>query len=657
MEWRYLVSDPMMRAEIPLPKPSVHPGHPFKNQRNHDLLMDYLRSRLKQGVAVRDNKLARLASVDKMVAGWMRLNKEDRARKIKEERTGYPQAVQMNLPLTFVHLDDMMTYFAQTFAPNRGMFYSVGKPDEQDAGSQIVTIMNNHAIYAGYFRQVLLAIFACLKHNEGGFYCNWSKDIGPKLAKGPQDQTVLNMETIWNGNRVTALDTYNTFYDPICHPTELYCKGEWAARAWPVSHYMLQKMASEGLYYNCETAIETEEGLGNCTYYRNPPSEANMDANESGAVNNWVAILSMAPAYAMSNGFELVEVSIRLNPYQLNLVPRTAANKATRNRFELWRITILNDKYIIDATYMNNIHGYLPYFIGMINDDLMSTSQKSVAEILAPLQNFASFLLNTHVAATRKNIWGLTVYDSTVVDLSTLPAGETSARVPAKPSAAGKKISDAIYEHQGTLDTKQTMSDLEAVFGIISQFFPTQSLPSQIASIDRAVDSQVAAVQQGANRRMQKGAKLLDDSLFRPLRFCMYYNIIQYQEDGVAVTDFYGKPQVIDLSKLRETDLPFIIGQGLKAIDKQMVASQLQNIIFAIIQNQTAAQQIDVLGIIDYWTSMIDIDIDMEKFRIQPPAGVGPDGQPLPAGGAVTPLTNPLAMTAPLVKPGVDSVQ
>jgi hypothetical protein len=34
--------------------------------------------------------------------------------------------------------------------------------------------------------------------------------------------------------------------------------------------------------------------------------------------------------------------------------------KAARNRYEVWRITILNDERIIGADYMNNIHGYLP---------------------------------------------------------------------------------------------------------------------------------------------------------------------------------------------------------------------------------------------------------------------------------------------------------
>jgi hypothetical protein len=71
----------------------------------------------------------------------------------------------------------------------------------------------------------------------------------------------------------------------------------------------------------------------------------------------------------------------------------------------------------------------------------------------------------------------------------------------------------------------------------------------------------------------------------------MYYNILQYQPDSSEVTDFYtGKPVKIDLASLRNTDLPFIIGQGLKAIDRQAAAQMLQQVIFALIQAPQAAQ-------------------------------------------------------------------
>jgi len=278
----------------------------------------------------------------------------------------------------------------------------------------------------------------------------------------------------------------------------------------------------------------------------------------------------------------------------------------------------------------------------------MEEAAKSPAEMIQPLQDFASFLLNTHVRATRKNIWGLTVYDPSVVDMGQIPDGEVSARIPSRPGAAGKSVREAIYEHDKPLDTNQTMGDLKSVMDIIGVFFPTTSMPSQIASIDRAIDAQVAAVQQGANRRMQKGARLLDDSVFRPMRFALYYNIIQYQPDGVAVSDFYGRNVTIDLTQLRNTDLPFIIGQGLKMIDRQAAAQQIQQVIFALIQNPQTAVQFDLPALIDYWTSMIDVDIDMKTFRLQaPPAAPQQGALPAPEEG-VTPVTDPAAMTMPL---------
>src|SRR3546814_4530178 len=52
-----------------------------------------------------------------------------------------------------------------------------------------------------------------------------------------------------------------------------------------------------------------------------------------------------------------------------------------------------------------------------------------------------------------------------------------------------------------TLDTKQTLGDMQGAMDLTNQFFPTQSVPSQIAGIDRAISSQVAAVQQRSEER------------------------------------------------------------------------------------------------------------------------------------------------------------
>jgi hypothetical protein len=256
-------------------------------------------------------------------------------------------------------------------------------------------------------------------------------------------------------------------------------------------------------------------------------------------------------------------------------------------------------------------------------------------------------------------------------DLEQLSEGDVAGRVKMKPSAWGKDIRTGVYKENTPLETRQTMQDLKDVMDIINQFFPTQSMPNQIASIDRAIDSQVAAVQQGSNRRQQKAARLLDESVFKFLRFAMYYNIIQYQIDGEEVTDYFtGAPIQVSLDDLRNTDLPFIIGQGLKSIDRQFTAKSLQQVIFALIQAPQAQQGINLLSMINFWTSMIDIDIDMNQFAAQPPppvqapgvapaqdnttGGATPPGAAAPpAGGApIIPMVSPNALTSPIRKTG-----
>lgn len=649
-----MVIEAKKHATIKLADVVVHASHPFRNKNSHDALLEYCRHRLIEGKQFRDSQIKRYAQIDKDIAGWIKQSDEDRKRDSLQRETGIPQATAVNLPINFIHLDDMMTYYAGTFAPTQGMFYHTGKPDEIGPANQIVSLMNNHAIYGGYYRQTLAAIFTILKYNVGGFYGTWATDFGPRLETLADGKTVANVEPIWSGNKLESLDMYNTFWDPSVNPTQVYKDAEWAGKTYMRSHYWLANKAQRGVYFNCDEALRTSSGVPTSVYYRHPPTEAKMNRVQDANGADWISILSESPEYARVSGFEITEICIRLNPVDFGLVE--PKDKVARSRYELWKITILNDMYVIGVDYLNNVHDHIPYYFGFANDDIMGTSQKAVSEMIQPLQNFASSLLNSHIKSTRKNLFGTTYYDPAMFDMSKIPEGEVNARVPMKAQARGKDIRTGIYRDNQILDTKQTLTDLGDIIGIIDQFFPTQSLPSQIASIDRAVDSQVAAVQQGANRRQHKSARLLDDSLMRPMRTDFYYNIIQYQTDGETISDFYGKETAVNLGELRKTDLPFVIGMGIKALDRQATAQSLQQIIFALIQNPQAAQSFDLPGLINYWSSMIDMDIDMTQFKLAPPEAQqppAPDGSVTGVGATATstgvvPATDPANVTGPL---------
>lgn len=562
----------------------------------------------------------------------------------------------MSLPLTWVHIDDMMTYYAQTFAPNRGMFYHTAGPEQSETAAQLVGLMNNHSIYGSYYRHLLRGIYSILKYNVGGLTSTWATDYGPKLQVDQSGATSLGTQKVFSGNKVNSVDMYNLFFDPAVEPSCLYKDGEWFAMAEMKSHYWLKNKCLEEIYYNCEEILDGEAENMTVKYYRDPPIEARLSeqynpSNGGGGTVNWFSYLGGADSPMVNNAFELVTMYIRLNPNDFGLIGGSKAERDARNQYEIWRFTICNDDKIIQAQRMMNMHNYLPCFLGVIHDDFMRDAAKSPAEVLNPLQQFSSFLLNTHVKATKKNLFGTTYYDSSRIDLSSVPAGEVAARVPIKAQGYGQDIRTMIFHDNNLLDTKQTLDDLQGMLGIIDQFFPTQSLPSQIAGIDRAIDSQVAAVQQGSNRRQHKGARLIDDTMMRPMRFSLYYNIMQFQEDGADIADYFtGKQTKVNLEELRDASIVDLIGQGLKAIDRQAVAGLLQQIIFALIQAPQAAQGIDILKLIDFWTSMMDIDTNMKQFMIPPAQQAVPEGgAPVGAdGNPIQPATNPQNVTAPI---------
>lgn len=644
-----MFDEKLTHARFDLPKPEVHAGHPLRNDKMHARLIDYLITRLNLSKEGRDQRVRRFSQIDRDIAAFLKLDDQDRRRQMEHERTGNPQATKISLPLMFVHLDDMMTYYAQTFAPNRGMFYHSGDPAETEEATQIVAIMNNHAVYSGYYRQLLRSIWSILKYNVGGVWNSWDREYGPRI-EATETGTRLDQKLVFAGNCIKSIDMYNFLYDPSVDLVNLHKDGEWAAEASVISHYGLKSKCLEGRYFNCERALDGESQGVEAKFYKDPPVEARLDNDDTQAKSfSWYSYITGVDSHMLNGAFELVTCYIRINPNDFGLIPGNQSAKAGRNRYEVWRFTILNSETIIECEYMNNMHGHLPAYVGVLNDDFMREATKSVAEILNPLQQFSSFLLNTHVLANRKNIYGTTYYDPSCIDMEKIPEGEVAARVPVKPQGWGRDIRTMVQHDSNLLDTKQTLQDMQGMFSIVDKFFPTQSMPSQIAGIDRAVDSQVAAVQQGTTRRQQKGARLIDETMLRPMRCSMYYNIVQFQQDNDSVADFYtGKEVKIDLSKLRGMNLSLIIGQGLKALDRQAMQSQLREIIFAMIQAPTISERIDLLGLLDYWTSMMDLEMNLKQFELAPPAAAVPGTPEAAAAAGIQPATAPASVVEPI---------
>lgn len=609
---------------LDLPEHAKHPSHPFSNKDSHDRLLEHLITKLDIGVRVRDGRLKRMQKVDRQVAGWQRLGVEDQKREVDRARTGKQKPTQANIPLTFMHLDDLSTYFLNVFAPITGAYNLNGDKTQQKAGKGITKIMNDDAVYTGLVKELNRTFQSALKYNIAGTETSWEQEVGNVLTQ-VDDQLTTQRKIVWQGNQVTALDMYNTFWDPAADPLTLYKDGEYCVVVKKYPSYRIRKDTIDGRYRNTHSVFEKQTSndanseLFERKYYIHPPTYVGLNAGNTGedAATDWEAFFGTDGISEM-HGVEVAHTYIWINPFEWKLkVKPVGMKKADAAALTiLYRISIMEGKTIIETTEMNNVHRWLPFNFIIPNDDEMSTSQKSIGEIIDPFQVFVSFLYNVHTEGSRKALFGTTYYDPSMVDLDAIPEGEIAARIPVKPAARGRDIRTYISHDKGSdVNTQATMESVDRTMALLEQLIPTQASPNQVAGVDRAIKSQMHTLTQASNRRTQKTARVFDAQAFSPSRIMQYYNILQFRKEPVKLPD----GSQISRNQLLELGLEFIIGHGLKALDKEIVADKVKEVMFMILQNQAASAEFNIPDLLTYLLELTEVKADLSQFKKEQP--------------------------------------
>lgn len=602
---------------------------PILDEKQHNSLLDYLIQRLNSDRKNREMRARRFAAIDKAVSTWQELTPEDGNRRAVVKETGKGQAISINLPIIHTHMDDMVSFFCGVYAPNAGAFYEEPNDSENDSKPRIdaVKTMNGDAKKNKYFKNLMRTMRSLFKYNIGGFLVEWL----------PLNDEA---EASRGSNHIKSLDMYNVFWDSsIDDPSDIPKKAEWAAWADRANRMELIKAEQSGEYFGVARVIADpsipSNGGNVASYYLYPPNHAGLaldgsdDVATKGSRANWASYGAQLPGEGVTNlenSHERVQMYCWVNPKDFGLKPPGIDTKD--DKYVLFKFVILDAKRIVQISLVqlddeNPTPDYLPripMFIGFLNQDDMGVAQRSIAELLQPFQTYGSFLLNSHVAGSRAAVFGgITAFDPEMFDMSAIPAGESVARVPSK--KPGRDVRSGVQNINSNPDTGQAMDDLSKLMALIDKFFPGQALPSQIAGLDRAVTSQVSALLQGVNRRLHMLVRTIDDDILAPTRMEQVLNMIRNGQG--------------EFSGMSETAIMNFIGSGLAQLNREVAAQAYQQLLFAIIQNPAAAQEYDVVGMMNEWGSMQNIDMHLERFRRQPPAGVTP--APAEGGGPPAP--------------------
>ena len=309
-------------------------------EENHEKLLDYLKQRLESGTNLRTSRIVRYGLIDKVISTWQVLSEQDSTRRAKEESTGQAQATSLNLPITHTHIDDMVSFFAQVYAPAAGDFFQMGEPSIQEAVKPLVQKLNSDAKAYKYYKNLCATLRSLLKYNIGGVTIEWKED---KKA-----------------NCADSIDMYNFMWDPdITDPSCIAKEAEWAAI---ISHrnpmWIARKEAAgeiRGAYAILDPEAQPPSNGRTAEYYRYPPIYAGLSYEDQKTsvggrpVMDWGAYgagLSGDSATEI-NGHEVIDMYCWLNPRDFELT--NAGAKYEQDGYYLWKFTIIDMHRIVQA--------------------------------------------------------------------------------------------------------------------------------------------------------------------------------------------------------------------------------------------------------------------------------------------------------------------
>lgn len=543
----------------------------------------------------------------------------------------------LELPVVQPNVDASVAHLVSVFLSGHPILGVVSSPSNMQAAAQLEAIIEESSVTTGWARQLSLFLRDGIKYNKHLLEVDWKTrqvyqpvtDVGYSTAEAKKE-SVLRA-----GNELKRLCPYNSFYDMNTAPADMHLNGDYVGTTEKLSMTQLYKLISE-LKTNNGVVMNEHHNMWKSTplqsWYYEPEIVPNA-ANSSSAQdwnNFWGTNPSTQGNTDFSGHYEITRCYFRIIPEVLGI------NVPASSHVQIWKFIIVNGQYLLHAERQSNAHDYLPILMGQPNEDGLKYQTKGKGEQLLPVQNLSSKMYKARIASLQRAISDRGLYDPSRVSESNINSKNASAKIPVRPSAYGRPLSEAYY--QIPFDDRNgaaLMQDIRQV----------HEYGSEIANINRAQRGQFQKgnrtlaeyddVMSNAESTQQTLAIMIENQVWVPMKRIIKLNILQYQKQGEAVNPSTGEPIKIDPTELRKSALEFKIADGILPKDKLINGQTLEMAFQTMAQLPDLNQEYDVGGMFVYLMNTRGAKLDQFKRPPQPqlptPEGEGTP-QPQPTG-------------------------
>lgn len=532
---------------------------------------------------IRDQML----SIDKLYMRELDRTMQDAKAKLANA-TGDPTKYQnIIVPLVLSSVEAAVTYQTSVFLTGVPLFGVSSTAANADAALQMESIIDEQSIRGGWARELQLLFRDGFKYNFGAVEVDWTrkKIFSPETELEFSPNQAKPVETYWEGNTLKRLDPYNIIFDARYKPTELSARGEFVGYTELISHVELRQYMYELSYkMNSKQAYESgPASVGSSFPYDfyipklNPTALLDQKTFASVDWLAWAGLAERRTNISFKNTYFRTTFYARIVPADFGIASPAAHVP------QIWKFVIINNQVIIYAERQTNAHNLIPIMFIQPHEDGLGYQTKSLARNAEPFQSVASALVNSAIQARRRAISDRGLYDPTRVDAKQINNESASAKIPVKPAAYGKPLSEAYYPiPYRDEQSAQAMQDLQVMYRMNEHVTgQNQAQQGQFVKGNKTL-FEYQDVMQNAAGRSQAISILLETQFFTPLKELLKLNVLQYQQTAEVFNREVEQVIPIDPITLRQATLAFKVSDGLVPASKQMNSEAFQSAVQTI---------------------------------------------------------------------------
>lgn len=505
----------------------------------------------------------------------------EQARAVISNAYGNPTKFQnITVPVVLPQVEGAVVYQSSVFLTGNPIISAIASPEYQDDAMSMNTIIEEEQIRGGWVAELMLHFRNGFKYNLAALEVAWCQKVTAVLETDLDfsSKQAKPREIIWEGNILKNLDLYNTVWDTRVAPVDIPTKGEFAGYTEKMSRVALKTFINSlPSTTNVKQAFESSVG-GSGNIYQTPiinPRAFINDTTNTGTMDwmSWVQAAKTDVTINYKDTYEVSTMYVRIIPADFKIkVPAV-------NTPQIWKLIIVNHSVIIYAERQTNAHGMLPILFSQPLADGLGYQTKSLAENVLPMQSITSAMWNSVIAARRRAIGDRAIYDPSKLDKKHIDSDVPTAKIPVRPSAYGKPVSDAYYsipfkDDQSGILMQESQNVIQMANMVSGQ---NQVRQGQFVKGNKT-RSEFDTVMGNANGRDQTTSLLLEAQLFTPLKEIIRFNILQYQGGTSLYNREADKVIEIDPVKLRKAVLSFKMSDGLLPSDKLVNADTLRQV-------------------------------------------------------------------------------